>query len=64
MAEISDINVYEVYQSETTGEFLWRKKGGNGEIIGRSEGYTEKASAKRAVKRDAGKNDYVLHDLT
>ena len=38
------------------GEFRWRLKSGNGQVIATSEGYTTKASAKNgieAVRRDA-----------
>jgi uncharacterized protein YegP (UPF0339 family) len=48
---------FELYKS-SNGEFRWRLKSGNGQIIATSgEGYTSKAGAANgidAVKRDAG----------
>ena len=39
---------YELYKDKA-GEFRIRLKAGNGEIIGKSEGYTAKASAKKGI---------------
>lgn len=48
---------FELYKS-SNGEFRWRLKSGNGQVIATSgEGYTSKAGAQNgidAVKRDAG----------
>jgi uncharacterized protein len=46
---------FELYKS-SNGEFRWRLKSGNGQIIATSEGYTSKSGAQNgidAVKRDA-----------
>jgi uncharacterized protein YegP (UPF0339 family) len=46
---------FEIYKDKA-GEFRFRLKSGNGEIIASSEGYTSKASCENgiaAVKRDA-----------
>lgn len=40
---------FELYQSPN-GEFRFRLKAGNGEIIATSEGYTSKASAKNGIE--------------
>ena len=41
---------YEIYQ-DTAGEFRWRLKAGNNEIVGdSSEGYTTRLGAIRAAK--------------
>ena len=45
---------YELYQDKA-GEFRFRLKAGNGEIIGKSEGYKAKASAKKGIA-SIGKN--------
>ena len=45
---------YELYQDKA-GEFRFRMKAGNGEIIGKSEGYKAKASAKKGIA-SIGKN--------
>ena len=39
---------YELYKDKA-GEFRFRLKAGNGEIIGKSEGYKAKASAKKGI---------------
>lgn len=39
---------FEVYEDES-GQWRWRLKAGNHEIVASSESYTEKASAIRAV---------------
>ena len=39
---------YELYQDKA-GEFRFRLKAANGEIIGKSEGYKAKASAKKGI---------------
>lgn len=39
---------FEVYEDDK-GEWRWRLKAGNHEIVASSEGYTEKAGAIRAV---------------
>ena len=42
------------------GQFYWNLKAGNGEIVGRSEGYKAKQSAKNgieATQREAAKGD-------
>lgn len=41
---------FEVYESRD-GQFRWRLKAGNGEIVATSEGYTTKYSAKRSAER-------------
>ncbi len=40
---------FELYKS-SNGEFRFRLKAGNGEIIATSEGYTSKASAKNGIE--------------
>ncbi|WP_440711666.1 YegP family protein [Herbiconiux sp. YIM B11900] len=40
---------FELYQS-SNGEYRFRLKAGNGEIIATSEGYTSKASAKNGIE--------------
>ena len=45
---------YELYQDKS-GEFRFRLKAGNGENIGKSEGYKAKASAKKGIA-SIGKN--------
>ena len=45
---------YEIYQDKA-GEFRFRLKARNGEIIGKSEGYKAKASAKKGIA-SIGKN--------
>lgn len=40
---------FELYKS-SNGEFRFRLKAGNGEIIATSEGYTSKASAKDGIE--------------
>jgi uncharacterized protein len=40
---------FELYQS-SKGEWRWRLKAGNGEIIATSEGYTSKSSAKNGIE--------------
>lgn len=45
---------YELYQDKA-GEFRFRLKAANGEIIGKSEGYKAKASAKKGIL-SIGKN--------
>jgi len=40
---------YELYQDKA-GEFRFRLKASNGEVIGRSEGYSAKASAKGGIE--------------
>ena len=45
---------YELYQDKA-GEFRFRLKAANGEIIGKSEGYKAKASAKKGIA-SIGKN--------
>ena len=45
---------YELYQDKA-GEFRFRLKAGNGENIGKSEGYKAKASAKKGIA-SIGKN--------
>ena len=40
--------LYELYKDKA-GEFRFRLKAGNGEIIGKSEGYKAKASAKKGI---------------
>ena len=45
---------FELYQDKG-GEFRFRLKAGNGEIIGKSEGYKAKASAKKGIA-SVGKN--------
>ena len=45
---------YELYQDKA-GQFRFRLKAANGEIIGRSEGYKAKASAKKGIA-SIGKN--------
>ncbi|KRC52364.1 hypothetical protein ASE16_04890 [Leifsonia sp. Root227] len=40
---------FEIYQS-SNGEYRFRLKAGNGEIIATSEGYTSKASAKNGIE--------------
>ena len=45
---------FEIYQDKA-GEFRFRLKGGDGEIIGRSESYKAKASAKKGIA-SIGKN--------
>ena len=40
---------FEVYQSRD-GQYRWRLKAGNGEIVATSEGYTTRASAKRSAE--------------
>jgi uncharacterized protein YegP (UPF0339 family) len=45
---------FEVYQDKA-GEFRFRLKAANGEIIGKSEGYKAKASAKKGIA-SIGKN--------
>lgn len=55
---------FEIYQS-SNGEYRFRLKAGNGEIIAVSEGYTSKASAKNgieSVKTNAGSAS--VEDLT
>jgi uncharacterized protein YegP (UPF0339 family) len=47
MAEMSE-TAFEVYQG-SDGEWRWRLKAGNHEIVASSEGYTDKAGAIRAV---------------
>ena len=49
--------MYELFKSEKSGEFYFRLKAGNGEIILSSEGYEAKASAVNgieSVKKNAG----------
>jgi uncharacterized protein YegP (UPF0339 family) len=36
----------------TDGQWYWHLRAGNGEIVTQSEGYTRKASALRAAKRE------------
>jgi uncharacterized protein len=46
---------FELYKS-SNGQFPWRLKSGNGQIIATSEGYTSESGAQNgidAVKRDA-----------
>ena len=45
---------YELYQDKA-GEFRFRMKAANGQIIGKSEGYKAKASAKKGIA-SIGKN--------
>ena len=45
---------YELYQDKA-GEFRFRLKAGNAQIIGKSEGYKAKASAKKGIA-SIGKN--------
>lgn len=40
---------FEIYQS-SNGEYRFRLKAGNAEIIATSEGYTSKASAKNGIE--------------
>jgi hypothetical protein len=40
---------FELYENKA-GEFRFRLKASNGEILGRSEGYTAKASAKNGIE--------------
>lgn len=40
---------FEVYKAKN-GEFRWRMKASNGEIICASEGYKQKASAKKGIE--------------
>ena len=47
MAEMSE-TAFEVFE-DGSGEWRWRLKAGNHEIVASSEGYTDKASAIRAV---------------
>jgi len=52
---------FELYESKN-GEWRWRLKAGNGEIIATSEGYTSKSSAKNgieSVKRNAADAEVV-----
>jgi hypothetical protein len=42
--------LFEVYESRD-GNFRWRLKAGNGEIVAISEGYTTRYSAKRSAER-------------
>lgn len=41
---------FEIY-NDKSGQYRWRLKGGNGEIVAASEAYTTKASAKHTVER-------------
>ena len=55
---------FEVY-TDKRGEFRWRLKSGNGQIIATGEGYKERAGALNcieAIKRDA--SGAAVHDLT
>lgn len=47
MAEMSE-TAFEVF-ADAGGEWRWRLKAGNHEIVASSEGYTDKAGAIRAV---------------
>ena len=40
---------FEIYPS--SGQFRWRLKGGNGEIVASGEAYTQKASAQKTIDR-------------
>ena len=40
---------FELYK-DNAGEFRWRLKAGNGEIIATSEGYTSKAGASNGIE--------------
>ncbi len=41
-----------VYEDEA-GEFRWRRKAPNGEIVAQSEGYTRRDDALEAARREA-----------
>jgi len=48
---------FEIYQSEKSGEFYFRLKAANGQVVLSSEGYSNKAGAKNgveSVKKNAG----------
>ena len=50
---------FTIFQGKN-GEFYWNLKAGNGEIVGRSEGYKAKQSAKNgieATQREAAKGE-------
>lgn len=52
---------FEIFKGKN-GEFYFRGKAGNGEVIFLSEGYKQKASAKHTIeviKRDAGDAEVV-----
>ncbi len=42
--------MFEIYQSEKSGEFYFRLKASNGQIILSSEGYKQKTSCKNGVE--------------
>lgn len=48
---------FEIYQSEKSGEYYFRLKSANGQVVLSSEGYKDKSSAKNgveSVKKHAG----------
>ena len=48
---------FEIYQSEKSGEYYFRLKAANGQVVLSSEGYKDKAGAKNgaeSVKKHAG----------
>lgn len=44
------MNVFEIFK-DSRGEYRWRLKARNGEIVASSEGYTTKYSAQRSAQR-------------
>ena len=44
------MNKFEIYK-DIVGEYRWRLKAKNGEIVSTSEGYTTKASAKISAQK-------------
>jgi len=58
--------MFELYKSEKSGEFYFRLKAANGEIILSSEGYKRKASCRNgiaSVKKNASdENNYIIKE--
>jgi len=44
------MNVFEIFK-DRRGEYRWRLKARNGEVVASSEGYTTKYSAQRSAQR-------------
>lgn len=44
------MSTFEIFEDEA-GEFRWRLKATNGEIVATSEGYTERSSAHRSAEK-------------
>lgn len=55
---------YEIYK-DRIGEYRWRLKAGNGNIISDSgEGYVAKSDCKHGIELNKGSGDAAVDDLT